>query len=341
MTTRSLTTDIVKRVRESGLHRKWAKNLRETVLGGKHEKFAGKDKDVAKLGKLIVILKTEFSTAGLDLASVEFNNPALEVIPLINELVYDTFSEVEEYAALRYPARVDPRPVLTKEHRLARENRAANWQPTEATRRQQLFYRLDPDFYRAGEVVGTAAAAAIPTGDDSEAKQLLKIVVDKLRVLEHFIKTRREVAFDPDARRAVPRCSKCAKVDTGILYHAYKDYPLGGGRPGAHAFCSPTAENDENEMRALALCHVHQQAAGDGPEAFSQVCDVHGRDAWRVGGIYERLTSLADAVGLSLTTASIAGGEAGDLSANAVSMLPAAAAGGDGERALVAQSEGA
>ncbi|KAK3265541.1 hypothetical protein CYMTET_25785 [Cymbomonas tetramitiformis] len=30
-------TDIVKRVRESGLYRKWAKNLRETVLGGKHE----------------------------------------------------------------------------------------------------------------------------------------------------------------------------------------------------------------------------------------------------------------------------------------------------------------
>ncbi|KAK3262506.1 hypothetical protein CYMTET_28644 [Cymbomonas tetramitiformis] len=43
-------TDIVKRVRESGLHRKWAKNLRETVLGGKHERFAGKDKDVASSG---------------------------------------------------------------------------------------------------------------------------------------------------------------------------------------------------------------------------------------------------------------------------------------------------
>ncbi|KAK3275000.1 hypothetical protein CYMTET_16851 [Cymbomonas tetramitiformis] len=253
-----------------------------------HEKFAGKDKDVAKLGKHIVILKTEFSTAGLDLASSEFDNPALEVIPLVvNELVYDTFSEVmvidsvaeqyflatdcstdrdgrralidsvkgcvpaglrvshqEAYAAFRYPARVDPRPVLAKEHRLVRENRAADWRPTEATRRQQLFDRLDPDFYRASEVVGTATAAAIPTGDDSEAKQLLKIVVDKLRVLEHFIKNQKggtsalkaatatrgglngyhpglerggskQAAFDPDARRAVPRCYRCAKADKG------------------------------------------------------------------------------------------------------------------------------
>ncbi|KAK3250677.1 hypothetical protein CYMTET_39952 [Cymbomonas tetramitiformis] len=257
-------TDVAKRVRESGLHRKWAKNRRETFLGGKHERFAGKDKDVAKLGKLIVLLKTVFSTAGLDLASFEFDDPTLEVIPLVNELVYDTFSEVvesdsvaeqyflatdcstdrdgrralidlmkgcvpaglrvshqEEYAGLRNPARVDPRPVLAKEHRLVRENRAVDWQPTEATRRQQLFDRIDPDFYRAvrdryplpadllavsfkmlaqlvttvyiswaeaqqGEVVGTPAAAAIPTGDDSEAKQLLKIVVDKLRVLEHY-----------------------------------------------------------------------------------------------------------------------------------------------------------
>ncbi|KAK3262023.1 hypothetical protein CYMTET_29099, partial [Cymbomonas tetramitiformis] len=155
-----------------------AENLRETVLGGKHEKFAGKNKDVAKLSKFIVLLKTEFSTAGLDLASFGFDDPTREIIPLVNERAYDTFSEVveidslaeqyflatdcstdrdgrralidlvtgcvpaglrvshqEEYSALRYPARVDSRPVLAKEHRLVRGNRAADWQPTEATRR--------------------------------------------------------------------------------------------------------------------------------------------------------------------------------------------------------------
>ncbi|KAK3247265.1 hypothetical protein CYMTET_43235 [Cymbomonas tetramitiformis] len=418
-------TNIVKRVRESGLHRKWAKNLRERVLGRKHEKFAGKDKDVAKLGKLIVILKTEVSTAGLDLASFEFDNPVLEVIPLVNELVYDTFSEVKEHAALHYPARVDPQPVLAKEHRLVCENRAADWQPTEATRRQQLFDRLNPDFYRAvrdhyslladllvvsfemlaqlvtivytnwaeaqqGEVVGTAAAAAIPTGDDSEAKQLLKAVVDKLRVLEHFIKNQKggttalkavtaargglsgyrpglekgsgkQVAFDPDVRRAVPRCYRCAKADRGVLYHAYKDCPLGGGRAGAHAFCCPAAEHDENEMHALALCHVKVCEVHGAPEVLRAGGSTAGADLsmygfavggaqgqkeqeevlGELGGISERLTSLADAVGLSLTTASIAGGEAGEVSPNAVGMLPAAGAGGDGGRALVAQAEDA
>ncbi|KAK3270698.1 hypothetical protein CYMTET_20919 [Cymbomonas tetramitiformis] len=273
-------TDIVKRVRESGLHRKGAKNLRETVLGGKHEKFAGKDKDVAKLGH----------------SSSE------------RARVYDTFSEV-----------VDPRPVLANEHRLVRENRAVDWQPTEATRRQQLFDRLDPDFYRAvvrdryplpadllavtftmlaqlvttiytnwadaphGEVVGTAAAiaaigtaAAIPTGDNSEAKQLLKIVVDELRVLEHFIKNQKCGGLRPGCAASGAALLQVRQGWQARGYNAYKNCPLGGDRPGAHAFCCPTAENDEDEMRALALCHVYQQAAGDGgPEAFSQVCDVH------------------------------------------------------------------
>ncbi|KAK3239585.1 hypothetical protein CYMTET_50500, partial [Cymbomonas tetramitiformis] len=129
----------------------------------------------------------------------------------------------------------------------------------------------------------------------------------------------KQVAFGQDAQRAVPRCYRCAKADKGVLYRTYKDCPLGGGRPGAHAFYCPTAESDEDEIRALALCHVFQHAAGDGPEAFSQVYDVHGAPEAKeqdevlgeLEGISERLTSLADAVGLSLTTASTAGGEAG------------------------------
>ncbi|KAK3272676.1 hypothetical protein CYMTET_19041 [Cymbomonas tetramitiformis] len=357
-------TDIVKRVRESGLHRKWANNLRETVLGGKYERFAGKDKDVAKLGKLIVLLKTEFSTAGLDFASFEFDNPALEVIPLVNELVYDTFSEAVESDSVaeqyflatdcstdrdgrralidlvkagvraRWIACLAPRGTLLSgasrscSARVGQASRSTAWfartgRLTGSQLRQRAgssfsIDRLDPDFYRAvrdryplpadllavsfkmlaqlvttvyknwadaqqGEVVGTAAAAAIPTGDDSEAKQLLKVVVDKLRVLEYFIKNQK------------------------------------GG-------------------------------SWDGPEAFSQVCEVHGApEVLRAGGstagvdlsmysfavggaqaneqkevlgelargISERLSSLADGVGLSLTTASaIAGGEAGELSAN-------------------------
>ncbi|KAK3272539.1 hypothetical protein CYMTET_19172 [Cymbomonas tetramitiformis] len=41
-------------------------------------------------------LKTEFSTAGLDLASFDFDDPnKVELIPLVNELVYNVFLEVE------------------------------------------------------------------------------------------------------------------------------------------------------------------------------------------------------------------------------------------------------
>ncbi|KAK3250976.1 hypothetical protein CYMTET_39668, partial [Cymbomonas tetramitiformis] len=58
-------------------------------------------------------------------------------------------SHQEEHAALRYPAKVDPRPRLATVHRLVRENRTLDWRPTEQTRKHQLFDRLDPEFYRA------------------------------------------------------------------------------------------------------------------------------------------------------------------------------------------------
>ncbi|KAK3262686.1 hypothetical protein CYMTET_28470 [Cymbomonas tetramitiformis] len=59
---------------------------------------------------------------------------------------------VEEHAALRYPANVDPQPVLAKEQRLVRDNRASDWTPTEATRKLSLYTRLDPVFYAAVKV---------------------------------------------------------------------------------------------------------------------------------------------------------------------------------------------
>ncbi|KAK3265842.1 hypothetical protein CYMTET_25503 [Cymbomonas tetramitiformis] len=78
-----------------------------------------KDKGVSKLGKLIVLLRTEFSTAGLDLASFDFNDHTKMTVAEI------------------------------------------------------------------------ATAAAIPTGEDSEAKQLLKIAIDTFRVLERHYGTSR------------------------------------------------------------------------------------------------------------------------------------------------------
>ncbi|KAK3279061.1 hypothetical protein CYMTET_13035 [Cymbomonas tetramitiformis] len=215
---------LVRKVRESGT--KWAKTLRETVLGGKHVRFSGKNKDLAKLGKLIVLLKTEFSAVGLDLASFDFSDPTKEVIPLVNELVYDTFSENRaRRAPFETAARSRPLLAVTfKMLALLRTTVYTNWAAAQQ-----------------GEVIGTAAAAAIPTSEDSEAKQLLnKQDRDRheIRVLEHYIKNQKGVALALKAA-AAPR----------------------GGLNGYQA-----------GMRRK----VYQQAVGDGPDAFSEVCEVYG-----------------------------------------------------------------
>ncbi|KAK3240926.1 hypothetical protein CYMTET_49270 [Cymbomonas tetramitiformis] len=64
----------------------------------------------------------------------------------------------EEHSQLRYPARIDPRPLLAREQRLVRDIRSEDWTPTEMSRKYKLFERLDPDFY-----------AAVAADDGSEA----------------------------------------------------------------------------------------------------------------------------------------------------------------------------
>ncbi|KAK3246992.1 hypothetical protein CYMTET_43497 [Cymbomonas tetramitiformis] len=58
-------------------------------------------------------------------------------------------SRQDEHSALRYPAGVDPRPILAKEARLVRENKARDWRPDEKTRKASLLQRLDFDFYKS------------------------------------------------------------------------------------------------------------------------------------------------------------------------------------------------
>ncbi|KAK3248715.1 hypothetical protein CYMTET_41830 [Cymbomonas tetramitiformis] len=96
------------------------------------------------------------------------DDPTLVVNRSVNELVYDTLGYIVEpdsvaygyllgtdavsdlikgcvppavrqklqaiHSSLTYPAKVDPRPILAKEQRLVRENRAADWTPTATTR---------------------------------------------------------------------------------------------------------------------------------------------------------------------------------------------------------------
>ncbi|KAK3273741.1 hypothetical protein CYMTET_18033 [Cymbomonas tetramitiformis] len=152
-------------------------------------------KDSEKLSKILVVLKNEFSSAGLDLSSFDLDDLAKAVISKVNELLYDSLAYIvgtdsaaehflhgtdsvsdrdgrralldlikgcvppgvrqtlqEEHSQLRYPARVDPRPLLAKKQRLVRDNRSEDWTPTESTRKYRLYERLDPDFYAAVRV---------------------------------------------------------------------------------------------------------------------------------------------------------------------------------------------
>ncbi|KAK3251219.1 hypothetical protein CYMTET_39435 [Cymbomonas tetramitiformis] len=186
-----LTDEIYK----ARMHRAWAKkSIREDVLGDTKHHFRGTD-DAGLLSDLVVQLRTEFESAGLELKSFDLDDPLTPVVSRVNGLLYDVLalvvekhssayvwltgtdassdrdgrralvdiikgcvpvalreSQQEEHAALRYPANVDPQPILAREQRLVRDNRASDWTPTEATRKLSLYTRLDPAFYAAVKV---------------------------------------------------------------------------------------------------------------------------------------------------------------------------------------------
>ncbi|KAK3282777.1 hypothetical protein CYMTET_9504 [Cymbomonas tetramitiformis] len=121
------------------LDRQWAKGIREDVLGDKKHHFRGTD-DAGLLSELVVQLRAEFHSAGLELASFDLDDPLARVVTK------------EEHAALRYPADTDPQPILAREQRLVRVNKATDWTPTEETRKLSPYNRLDPVFYTAVKV---------------------------------------------------------------------------------------------------------------------------------------------------------------------------------------------
>ncbi|KAK3249264.1 hypothetical protein CYMTET_41302 [Cymbomonas tetramitiformis] len=185
---------LVDDVYKARLHRQWAKGIREDVLGDKKHHFRGTD-DAGLLSELVVQLRTEFHSAGLELASFDLDDPLARVVAKVNGLLYDVLALVvekhsnayvwltgtdassdrdgrralvdiikgcvpvalreshqEEHAALRYPADTDPQPILAREQRLVRDNKATDWTPTEETRKLSLYNRLDPVFYTAVKV---------------------------------------------------------------------------------------------------------------------------------------------------------------------------------------------
>ncbi|KAK3250992.1 hypothetical protein CYMTET_39658 [Cymbomonas tetramitiformis] len=77
------------------LHRQWAKGIREDVLGDKKHHFRGTD-DAGLLSELVVQLRTEFHSAGLEMASFDLDDPLARVVAKVNGLLYDVLALVVE-----------------------------------------------------------------------------------------------------------------------------------------------------------------------------------------------------------------------------------------------------
>ncbi|KAK3269779.1 hypothetical protein CYMTET_21794 [Cymbomonas tetramitiformis] len=174
--------------------------IRQHQLG---ESYFDDSTDVSKLAKVIVALRSELATAGLDCDVFDLDQPNLGVQRFVNELVHDTLSGWFVRNVL-----------LTGPTRLLR------------ARRPQLWENLDPVFYAAikvkyprirdlhavsiaelsdlvaliyvsweqyaGGTPGTAAAVRVP-GDDKAGRDddILEKPLSRLDKIEAFIKTQR------------------------------------------------------------------------------------------------------------------------------------------------------
>ncbi|KAK3241313.1 hypothetical protein CYMTET_48906 [Cymbomonas tetramitiformis] len=161
---------LVDEVYKGRLHRTWAKGIREDILGDKKHYFSGTTdagllSDVALVvGKVNALLydvlgliiekhsNAHVWLTGTDASADRDGRRALVDIVKRSVPVALRESFQQEHAALSYPANVDPQPILAREQRLVRDNKAADWTPTEATRKLSLYSRLDPVFYAAVKV---------------------------------------------------------------------------------------------------------------------------------------------------------------------------------------------
>ncbi|KAK3287357.1 hypothetical protein CYMTET_5128 [Cymbomonas tetramitiformis] len=151
---------LVDEVYKGRLHRTWAKGIREDILGDKKHYFSGTT-DAGLLSDVVVQLRTEFESAGLDLVSFDLDDPQALVVGKVNALLYDVLGLIIEKHSNAHvwltgtdasADRAMGGPILAREQRLVRDNKAADWTPTEATMKLSLYSRLDPVFYAAVKV---------------------------------------------------------------------------------------------------------------------------------------------------------------------------------------------
>ncbi|KAK3254418.1 hypothetical protein CYMTET_36365 [Cymbomonas tetramitiformis] len=195
---------------------------------------------------VIVALKAEINTAGLDSDVFNLDEPTLVIHRAVNELVYDTLAYIVEPDSVAYGYLLGTDAVSDRDGRRALMDLikgAADWTPTAATRKHQLWESLDPDFYAAirGGTAGTAASAAVSPGDD-----IISRLFAKIERLENFIKSQRQggapamipkrtrkglagfrvgahpdpqVGFDTRQKKVIPKCPRYPTAGDGHTYH--------------------------------------------------------------------------------------------------------------------------
>ncbi|KAK3250962.1 hypothetical protein CYMTET_39685 [Cymbomonas tetramitiformis] len=218
---------LVMDVRKENRHRAWGKALRMSVLGDKNKRFETVPKDIDKLGKVVVALKTEFMSAGLDVSSFDFEHPT-RIIEAVSELVYDTLAELIE----------------------------------SGSQAEMFFESTDSSMERDGRrALLDLIKGCVPPG-----------------VRQSHLEEHAALRLDPEFYRAVlhryPMPPDLAAVDFEMLANLVTRAKHTGT---AAAFCCPL---DGEDMQAMALAQVFQDAADCGPEAFAAAIEV--RKKWQL-----------------------------------------------------------
>ncbi|KAK3276196.1 hypothetical protein CYMTET_15713 [Cymbomonas tetramitiformis] len=175
----------------------------------------------------------------------------------------------QEHAALSYPANVDAQPILDREQRLVRDNKAADWTPAEATRKLSLYSRLDPAWAQTD--VGKAFLAK-PAGGGTSAlltSSEHQALLDKINELTELVQQRYEAAPQVVQRQRDP-----PQRQHGQRRRQQRGQSPRGFRMGVQS--PPAVGYDRDEQRAKPLC-TRCKKTGKELCHFYRDCPLGGR----------------------------------------------------------------
>ncbi|KAK3233860.1 hypothetical protein CYMTET_55877 [Cymbomonas tetramitiformis] len=235
--------------------------IREDILGSKKHHYRGTD-DTDRLSELVAQLRTEFESAGLDLAPFDLDDPTSLVIEKVNGLLYDVLALVVERNSVAdtWLRGVDPQPILAREQRLVRDNRAPDWRPTDETRKLSLYNRLDPILYAAVKV-------RYPLAGDLGGVTLRSLQALVVAIFQAWAQSD-EGGASAREKQVLGMDGKPSALVTSSEYTVLLE-----------EIAALKALEDAEGLHALALVQVFQDAADIGPEAISHAALAYGPPA--------------------------------------------------------------